>query len=383
MDSLTQVVLGAAVGTAVMRRRTAAWKAALWGGICGTLPDLDAFIDHGNAVLNMTLHRAESHALFWLTLVSPVLAFAIAALNRELDRFRRWWLAVWAVLITHPLLDAMTIYGTQLALPFSDWPWGVGSIFIIDPLYTLPLLFGLGTTLAMRGPNRWRANSIGLLLSTAYLAVGVIAQAAVENQVRSALAAAGDEKAATLPILVTPTPFNTLLWRIVVMRADSYDEGFVSLLDGDRPPRFESHDRGSELYEQLRELPAVARMSRFTHGFFRMKEVDGRVAITDLRMGQEPFYSFSFVVAERNANPGLHEVVPYNIGGREGLDVAATLRWLARRALGADEAPPRPDRLNSTVIPPTSAGHRTWPSTAWASASRASTRPPGSHRLPT
>ncbi|HRO62105.1 MAG TPA: metal-dependent hydrolase, partial [Burkholderiaceae bacterium] len=96
MDSLTQVVLGAAVGTAVMGRRTAAWKAALWGGICGTLPDLDAFIDHGNAVMNMTLHRAESHALFWLTLVSPVLALAGRTLSRELDRFGRWWLAVWA-----------------------------------------------------------------------------------------------------------------------------------------------------------------------------------------------------------------------------------------------------------------------------------------------
>ncbi|HRO62147.1 MAG TPA: metal-dependent hydrolase, partial [Burkholderiaceae bacterium] len=318
----------------------------------------------------------------------PLLGWLLWAFFRRRDGRvaespKRWFWAIQLALLTHPLLDAFTVYGTQLLWPLPSKPVMWSSVFIIDPLYTLPLLFGLVTTLAMRGPTRWRANTIGLLLSTAYLALGVVAQAVVENQVREALAAAGDKRAGTLPILVTPTPFNTLLWRIVVMREDRYDESFVSLLDGDRSLRFESHDRGTALYEQLRELPAVARMSRFTHGFFRMIETDGRVAITDLRMGQEPFYSFSFVVAERNANPGLHAVVPYNIGGRQGQDVGATLRWLARRALGADEAPPRPDRLNSSVNPPTSAGLRTWPSTDSASAFRPSTRPPGWRRLPT
>jgi len=33
MDSLSQLALGAAVGVAVMGRRTAPWKAALWGGL--------------------------------------------------------------------------------------------------------------------------------------------------------------------------------------------------------------------------------------------------------------------------------------------------------------------------------------------------------------
>ena len=65
MDSLSQIALGAAVGVAVMGRRTAVWKAAAWGAVAGTLPDLDVLIDHGDPVRNMVLHRAESHALFW------------------------------------------------------------------------------------------------------------------------------------------------------------------------------------------------------------------------------------------------------------------------------------------------------------------------------
>jgi len=147
MDSVSQFALGAAVGVAVMGSRTAPWKAALWGGVCGTLPDLDALIDYGDAVSNMTLHRAETHSLFWQTLASPPIAAAIAALDRGSAPVRRsfpgWLLAVWLALVTHALLDGMTVYGTQLGLPFTDHPFGLGSIFIIDPLYTIPLLVGV------------------------------------------------------------------------------------------------------------------------------------------------------------------------------------------------------------------------------------------------
>ena len=39
MDSLSQLALGAAVGVAVMGRRTRPWKAAAFGALAGTLPD--------------------------------------------------------------------------------------------------------------------------------------------------------------------------------------------------------------------------------------------------------------------------------------------------------------------------------------------------------
>ena len=128
MDSVSQIALGAAVGVAVMGRRTALWKSAVWGAVAGTLPDLDVFIDHGDAIANMVLHRAESHALFWLTLFSLPFAAGVARLHGEWVQRKRWWLAIWLALVTHPLLDAMTVYGTQLALPFSSRPFGVGSV---------------------------------------------------------------------------------------------------------------------------------------------------------------------------------------------------------------------------------------------------------------
>ena len=139
------------MGVAVMGRHTSVRKAAWWGAVAGTLPDLDVLFDHGDPIANMVLHRAESHSLFWLTLLSLPLAAAVARLQGSWVHWRRWWLAMWLALITHPLLDAMTVHGTQLGLPFTSHPYGVGSVFIVDPLYTLPLLFGTTWALLTRG----------------------------------------------------------------------------------------------------------------------------------------------------------------------------------------------------------------------------------------
>ena len=49
MDSLTQIALGAAVGTAVLGRKVGA-RAALWGAAVATLPDLDVLFPYGDPV---------------------------------------------------------------------------------------------------------------------------------------------------------------------------------------------------------------------------------------------------------------------------------------------------------------------------------------------
>lgn len=337
MDSLSQLVLGASVGVVTLGRRTAVWKAALWGGIAGTLPDLDVLVDHGDALRNMVLHRAETHSLFWLTLAAPVLAALPALLHGERALFRRWWLAMWLALVTHPLLDAMTVYGTQLLLPFTNHPFGVGSIFIIDPLYTLPLLFGLVVGLARR---EWRGLPwvhAGLLLSTGYLLWSVAAQWHVRGVAHASLSGQS-ASAAPGAMLVTPAPLNTLLWRIVVMRPDgSYDEGHRSLLDGDRPIRWERFD-AQPLPEAVKALPTVQRLAAFSHGFTKVHAKDGRAWVTDLRMGQEPNYTFSFAVAQQQGG-AWQPVVPRNEGARG--DLRKGLAWIWARMWGADVPPPR------------------------------------------
>ncbi len=330
MDSLSQIALGAAVGVAVMGRRTALWKSAMWGAVAGTLPDLDVFIDHGDAIANMVLHRAETHALFWLTLFSLPFGALVARLHGEAALWQRWWLAIWLALITHPLLDAMTVYGTQLGLPFTNHPFGVGSVFIIDPLYTLPLLVGTGITLAT---TRLRANMLGLVLSTAYLAWGFGAQQHVE---RVALHALTRQGIAAERVLVTPSAFNTIAWRVVVMQREHYFEGFYSLLDEDRTIAFDRFDRGAALEAEVGALQGVQRIRDFSRGFYALRQQGQRVLVTDLRMGQEPAYTFSFAIAER-ASPARALAAPEQVGTRP--DLGKFLPWLWWR-IGGDASPP-------------------------------------------
>lgn len=343
MDSVSQIALGAAVSVAVMGRRTALWKAALWGAACGTLPDLDALIDHGDALSNMVLHRADSHALFWLSLLAAPLGTSFAWLLSERQHLRRWVLATWLTLITHPLLDWMTVYGTQLLRPFSSEPLGLGSIFIIDPLYTLPLLIGTGVALR-NGAHALRWNALGLLLSCAYLAWSALAQQHVSRLAREQLA---EHKVQAL--LVTPSPFNTVLWRIVALTPEGYLEGFHSLLDAPGPLRFQSYARGAELQEALRDHAPVQTLSRFSDGFVKLeRDGAGLVRISDLRMGQEPHYVFSFVVA-RETPQGLERLESAEAAGSRG-DVRAGLAWLWQRAGGDVEA--QPPRESARVMQP-------------------------------
>ncbi|MGE0802369.1 MAG: metal-dependent hydrolase [Lautropia sp.] len=332
MDSLTQIVLGAAVGIATMGRRTAIWKAALWGGACGTLPDLDVIVDHGDPIRNMTLHRTESHALFYLTLAAPAIAGLIAAIHRD-GQFRRWWLLTWLALITHPLLDLMTVYGTQLGLPFTDTPYYVGSVFVIDPLYTLPLVIGVAAALRL-GHHGLRWNAAGLLLSTAYLGWGLAAQAHVRGVAESSLAHAGITAS---QLLVTPTAFNSVLWRVVAISPDGWHEGFRSLLDPAGDIRFVRRPTGAALAERHGGDWYVRRVAWFSHGFFDATDTPDGLQLRDLRMGWGDNYTFTFVlpaVRDGASAVALPQQRPLSI------DPATTFSWLWRRLLGDPAAAP-------------------------------------------
>lgn len=297
MDSVSQLVLGAAVTLSTMGRRTAAWKAALWGGIAGTLPDLDAFIDHGDAILNMVLHRSESHSLFYLTAFALPFAWVVSRLNGEPALFRRWWLALWLALVTHPVLDWFTVYGTQLLLPFTSFPYAVGSLFIIDPLYTLPLLVAvLVAAFAGEARRGGTAVVVGLALSTGYAGWSLVAQRHVDAMAEESLRGTPHADA---PRLVVAMPLTTLAWRIVVLTPEGYLEGERSLVADRGPIDFIEHRFDRRLLDEAGGLWAVQRLLWFSHGFQRADVVDGELRLGDLRMGQHPTFFFTHAVGRR------------------------------------------------------------------------------------
>lgn len=337
MDSVSQAALGASIGVLVMGRSRPLWQSALVGAVVGTLPDMDVFIEKGDPVRDMVLHRAETHAIFWQAVASPLIAGILAGLTGSKALYLRWLMLVMAGLFTHSWLDAMTVYGTRVALPFSDYPFGIASLFIIDPLYTLPLLVGLTLTLTRRRPHRLRWNMLGLMVSTTYAGWSLVAQAQVTDMVSALPAAKG---LASEQVLVTPTPFNTILWRIVLRTEEAYAEGFYSLLDKDRSIRFAWHPRGNELEDRTEALASANMVRSFSKGFYRLTNSADRIVITDLRMGQHPFFAFSFAVARHDGGPAT-SIPPVRLARRMPFEEG--LEWLWRRLRGHDLPPPRID----------------------------------------
>jgi len=298
MESLSQLGLGAAVTVAVMGRRVPVWQAAIAGAVAGTLPDLDVFIDHGDAIRNMTLHRTESHSLLFLTLLAPLLGWLVAVIARSRQHWRYWSLALWLALVTHPLLDLTTVYGTQLGLPLTDHPYAIGSMYIVDPLYTLPLLIAVGVALWRRDRIGLRWNRYGLLFSTLYLGWSMIIQSVATQQIDRQLAA---QQITPERLLVTPTALNTLVWRTVIITPDQYGEAYWSLLSPGRRLTINWHDRQMALFTPFRGEWHAERVAWFSHGFYALRQQAGDTLISDLRMGEQPDYTFTFNLGSATA----------------------------------------------------------------------------------
>ncbi len=308
MDTVTQIALGAAVAEVTIGRKVGN-KAILWGAIAGTLPDLDVFVPLGGAVRDFTYHRSATHSLFLLALAAPLLAWLITKIHPGTREHRgRWTLAILLVLLTHPLLDSFTAYGTQILWPISETPVAWSTIFIIDPLYTLPLLIGVIAALVMtREIDRGhRLARYGLIASTAYLAWTVAAKFVVDGRIEAALERQG---IAYERIFTVPAPFNSLLWRAVVRDGDGYYEAYYSILDGVVEPRFNYFPSDEALVAGLEGHWPVARLKWFSKGFYSVRRIGDAIVISDLRMGVEPNYVFRFKVGE-TGNPHPRPTVP-------------------------------------------------------------------------
>ena len=297
MDSATQFILGASVA-GVTLGRVMGPRALLVGGALGTLPDLDSFIPMGNAIDNMTYHRGFSHSVFVLTAVSPVIAYA---LSRTINALKdRWWLTflgVWLCLVTHPILDSLTTYGTQIFWPFGNAPPGIApvalpAVFIIDPIYTLLLLAGV-IAFWRWGHDGARALRIFLGLGTFYLGLGVAGHYAVRAKAEAHPMLQG------MQIHVQPTPFNIFGWQVLGVDDKQVTSALTAPFPGCKivpviqKPRMPEPPQGTELPK------SVKRLAWFTDGFYQYRVAGDQLIMSDLRIGFSPSFVFSFEVARR------------------------------------------------------------------------------------
>ena len=171
MDSITQAVLGGAVGYAVLGRKLGK-RAALIGAGFGTLPDLDVLIDFGGPIENMTYHRGVSHSIFVQALVTPLIAWLMLRFKaHQPASFLRWCWALYLIFVTHSLADTFTVYGTQILWPLTDFPFSHSILFIVDPAYTVPLIVAFVGAFIFKSDRAMRVTTVALVLLDRLLGV--------------------------------------------------------------------------------------------------------------------------------------------------------------------------------------------------------------------
>lgn len=342
MDSLSQIVLGASVQGAALGKYQGR-KAYLYGAILGTLPDLDVLISYPDPISDMTYHRSFSHSLFVLSALGIAGAWLISRYHHWRDMplpysTRRLALAMTLVLTTHPILDSFNVYGTQLFWPLQEplqiTPISIASVFIIDPLYTLPLLIAAivgvikGCKLAVFKAgllmNCQRLAVWMLLISSSYLLLGLGLKYYAQSQAEQTLKAANihTTRIKTMPVLPT-----ILMWRTVV---EDNEHRLIeirgSVLDS-RLPEYRylmQYDNAQTLRANLpaQSRPYAQRLDWFSDHWtgYRVQmlpaastngDAGEQLVVDDLRMMAGDTAFFSFVLADKtNDNAQWQAITP-------------------------------------------------------------------------
>jgi inner membrane protein len=200
------------------------------------------------------------------------------------------------VLQSSVLLDYLTVYGTRVLWPFDDTPLAWPVFFIVDPLFTIPLVAGCLAVLLLSAdkPLGHRLNTAGLMLSLFYLLWAFGIRELIEHRVREKLAR---QDIAFSRLVSTPAPFTTFLYRFVGMDQDRYFETYLSIFDGDAPLDVSHYPRNLKLLSGLDAHPPVVKLQWFTRGWYALARQGDDIVISDLRMGSEPYYVSRFKVA--------------------------------------------------------------------------------------
>ncbi|MGC4014064.1 MAG: metal-dependent hydrolase [Luteolibacter sp.] len=287
MDSVTHVVMGAAIGEALLGRKLGN-RALVWGAFFGSLPDIDVLFGLlVDTSWNLILHRGVTHSLFaWVAAIAGLSPW-LAKLWKK-DKVTRGEAAVFiaATIGSHLLLDCLTAYGTKLFAPFSNFPVAFNCLFIIDPFVTLPLLVTVGwlAFLKKKDPKRRKLCLRGLMITAIYIVMAV----GVKFWISSGFEADLQRRQVKLQRrMEAPTVLDLFLWRSVVDRGDEFWIGYRSLFESSSTPvRWVVVPKGTEYFAPVAGLSEAQRVDRFSDGWWVARPTAKGVWIADMRFGE-------------------------------------------------------------------------------------------------
>lgn len=256
MDSVSHIVIGAAIGETLLGKKIGRWGMLL-GAIAKSVPDFDLFYTGlADPRAYMCDHRAHTHSLFLEALYAIPIAWLLVKVFKNKVSFKRMLVFMLACLWGHSLLDWCTNFGTQLLLPFTNENYSLNTLAIVDLLFTIPMLT-LVIIAVFHGKNTTRRNMLAkasLMYCFVYLGLTFINKAQAENIVQKSMAKNN------IPVtdhITNPTMLNNILWYAVGSNDSTLFIGEFSLLHRQNPITWHSYPRNQHLMQQSKSKKDV------------------------------------------------------------------------------------------------------------------------------
>ncbi len=226
-------------------------------------------------------------------------------------RLVEWSILYWLALLTHPLLDACTTYGTQLLLPLKNTRVAWDTVSVFDPGYTIPFAVVLIIAAYLNRRSHWRRmlTWLGIAYGCLYLYFGYINRVRLTNEYKKAAQAQGIEPNR---IKVSPSIGTNILWHGTIEADSIYYHELRSLFDHDKLPFvFIAEPAQKELLEPHFGDRDVDILRWFSDDYYAVKKGEGDTLIyIDQRYGALPpeltgldehFYPFYYKLAPDNS----------------------------------------------------------------------------------
>jgi inner membrane protein len=263
MDSLSHIVIGAAIGEIFLGKKIGRWGMLL-GAVAKSFPDFDLFYTGlSDPRAYMCEHRAHTHSLFIEALYAVPIAWLLIKLFKQKVSFNRMLAFMLACLWGHSLLDWCTNFGTQLLLPFTNENYALNTIAIVDLLFTLPMLTLI--LIAVFHKNNYLLRN--KLSRAALLYCGIYLCLTFVNKVqanRVAQASITKNNMAVNAFMTNPTMLNNVLWYAVASNDSDVFIGEYSLLYKAHPITWHTYPRNQHLMQQSKSKNDVAVLRWFS-----------------------------------------------------------------------------------------------------------------------
>ncbi len=233
MDTLTHGLLGALTIRSLPERykNISLHEITILGFIAAVFPDIDylMFWIHPLQFL-AEWHRAATHSLVMMPVWSIVLGFLAAIVVKARWKWPVYTIVSAIAITTHIISDTITIYGTQIFNPVSDYKAVIGTTFVIDGYFTGIVTIGLtGSILMARYRIHYHKLFVTLIFCFlfSYLGLQLYLRSLADDYANYFVV---NNKLQSLEVHSLPQPFSPTYWKIIVETGNDYWVSFVNVM---------------------------------------------------------------------------------------------------------------------------------------------------------